>query len=49
MIDGQDIFDQPVINNLITNDNIKKLQQVEEMIIQLVVCNTVIILKNFVR
>ena len=49
MIDGQDIFDQPVRNNLITNGNIKKLQQVEEMIIQLVVCNTVIILKNFVR
>ena len=49
MIDGQDIFDQPVRNNLITHDNIKKLQQVKEMIIQLVVCNTVIILKTFVR
>ena len=49
MIDGQDIFDQPVRNNLITHDNIKKLQQVKEMIIQLVVCNNVILLKNFVR
>ena len=49
MIDGQDIFDQLVRNNLITHDNIKKLQQVKEMIIQLVVCNTVILLKNFVR
>ena len=49
MIDGQDIFDQPVRNNLITHDNIKKLQQVKEMITQLVVCNTVILLKNFVR
>ena len=37
MMDGQNFFDQPVRNVLITYDNIQKLQQVKEKIIQLVV------------
>ena len=38
MIDGQNLFYQPVRNDLITYNNIQKLHQVKEMIIQLVVC-----------
>ena len=39
MIDGKKFFDQPVRNNLITYDNIKKF-------VQLVVCWTIIVSKN---
>ena len=38
MIDGQNLFDQPVRNDLITYDNIWTLKQVKKMIIQLAVC-----------
>ena len=41
MIDGQNIFDQPIRRNLVTYGNIRK----EEMIIQLVVCQTVTVSK----
>ena len=38
MIDRQNLFDQPLRNNLITYDNIQKLQLVKEIITQLDVC-----------
>ena len=38
MIDGKNLFDQPVRNNKITFENIRKKATVKEMITQLVVC-----------
>ena len=38
MINGQNIFDQPVRNYLITYDSIEKKQQVREITIKLVLC-----------
>ena len=39
MIDGKNLFDQPINNDLKTYENIfKKLLLVKEMITQLVVC-----------
>ena len=38
MINGENFFDQPIKNNKVTYDNIRKLLQVKEMTIQLVVC-----------
>ena len=38
MIDGQNIFGQPVRNDLITVIRVNKSQQVKEMIMELVVC-----------
>ena len=32
MIDGQNVFDQPIKSDIRTHDNIKKLQLVKEMI-----------------
>ena len=53
MIDGGNFFDQPIRNNLIIFENnltiFEKLQQVKEMIMQLVVCWTIIISKNIIR
>ena len=46
MVDGQNVFDQSITNNLITYDNVR---QVKEMILQLVVCRTIIISKNIIR
>ena len=37
MIDGKNLFDQPVKNDKLTYENIRKLLLVKEMIIQLVV------------
>ena len=37
MIDGQNLFDQPLRNDLITYDTIKKIATGQEMILQLVV------------
>ena len=37
MIDGQNFFDQPIRNNLITNDNIQKIARGQGDITQLVV------------
>ena len=37
MIDGKNVFDQPVKNDLITSDNIRKITIGQEMITQLVV------------
>ena len=37
-IDGQNFFDQPIRNNLITNDNIQKIARGQGDITQLVVC-----------
>ena len=31
MIDGQNVFDQPVKNNVITSNSIRKMQLVKEM------------------
>ena len=47
MTDGQNVFDQTVRDKLITYDGIKKMQQVNETITQLVVCFTLIISKLF--
>ena len=38
VIDEKNIFDQTIKSNMKTYDNIKKLEQVKMMIIQLVVC-----------
>ena len=38
MINGENHFDQPIKNNKVTYENIRKLLQVKEMTIQLVVC-----------
>ena len=46
MVDGKNFFNQPVNNNMKTNDNIQKLQQVKGMIRQLVVSWTKFISKN---
>ena len=43
MVDRQSFFDPPVRNDLITYDVFEKLQQIKQMIMQLVVCYTVII------
>ena len=37
MIDGRNVFDQPVKNDLITYDNVRKITIGQEMITQLVV------------
>ena len=49
MIDGQKCFDQAVRNDLMHMIIFEKLQQVKEMIIQLVVCCTIIISKTIIR
>ena len=49
MIDEQNLFDQPVRNDLITYDNIWKIATGQEDITQLVVCWTIIILNNIIR
>ena len=49
IVDGKNVFNQPVKNNLTTYDSIKKLQQVKEMITQLVVCWTIIISKTIIK
>ena len=38
MIDGQNFFDQPRRNNIITNDNIQKIARGQRDITELVVC-----------
>ena len=38
MIDGKNLFDQPVKNDKVTYENIRNLLLLKEMIIQLVVC-----------
>ena len=48
-VDGKNVFNQPVKNNLTTYDSIEKLQQVKEMITQLVVCWTIIISKAIIK
>ena len=49
MTDGQNFFDQIVRHKLITYDGIKKLQQVNETITQLVVCFTLMISKTTLK
>ena len=49
VIDGQNFFDQPIRNDLMHMIIFEKLQQVNEMIAQLVVCCTIIISKTIVR
>ena len=46
MIDRQNVFDQPIRNNLIIYDNIQNVSVGQEIIIQLLVCWTIIISKN---
>ena len=41
MVDGRNVFDQPINNMIKTNENIRKITQeklVQEMTIQLVAC-----------
>ena len=50
MIDGKnDGFDQPVKNNKITYENIKKLLLIKEMIAQLVICYNILISKKIIN
>ena len=45
MIDGKNFFDQPVKNNKVTYENIRKGSAGQEMIIKLVDCYTIPISK----
>ena len=45
MIDGKKYFNQPIKNNKVMYENIRKLLLVKEMTIQLVVCYTISISK----
>ena len=38
MINGKNLSDQPIKNNLIPYENIERMQLVKEMIMQLVLC-----------
>ena len=49
MIDGKNFFEQPVKNDKVTYENIRKVTIDEEMIIQLVVCQTIPISKNITK
>ena len=49
MIDGKNFFEQPVKNDKVTYENIRKVTIDEEMIIQLVVCQTIPISKNIIK
>ena len=49
IIDGQNVFDQPLRHKLITYDSTGKMQQVKKMIMQLDVCWTIIISKTIIR
>ena len=49
MIDGQNIFDQSVRNDLMHMIIIEKLQQVKDMIMQLLVFSTIILSKTIIR
>ena len=51
MIDGKNVFDQPIKNNLKTYENIRKIatgqgDDYTEMITQLVVCQIILISKK---
>ena len=49
MIDGQNVFDQSVRNDLMHMIIIEKLQQVKDMIMQLLVFSTIILSKTIIR
>ena len=49
MINGENVFDQPIKNNKVTFENIRKLLQVKEMITQLVVCSIIRTLKIAIK
>ena len=49
MINGKNVFDQLIDGKFKTNENVRKLQQVKEMITQLVVCQIILILKKTIR
>ena len=49
MIDGQNFFDQPIRNNLITFDNIRKIATGQGDAYKPVVCWTIIISKTIIR
>ena len=49
MINGENVFDQPIENNKVTFENIRKLLQVKEMITQLVVCSIIRTLKIAIK
>ena len=49
MIDGKNFFEQPVKNDKVTYENIRKVTIDEEMIMQLVVCQTIPISKNITK
>ena len=46
MINGENIFDQPIKNN---KETLEKLLQVKEMTIQLVVCQIIHILQILIK
>ena len=49
MIDGKNFFDQPINNNFKTYKNIRKMQQVDEMITQLVIHWIIPISKKIIK
>ena len=49
MIDGKNFFDQPVKNDKVTYENIRKISTGQGDVIQLVVCKTIRISKHFIK
>ena len=49
MIDGKNFFDQPINNNFKTYKNIRKMQQVDEMITQLAIHWIIPISKKIIK
>ena len=49
MIDGKNVFDQPIDNNFKTYKSIRNMQQVNEMITQLVVCWIIPVSKKIIK
>ena len=49
MIDRKNFFDQPVKNNKVTYENIRKIATGQEMIIQQVICQTISTLKMITK
>ena len=49
MIDRKNFFDQPVKNNKVTYENIRKIATGQEMIMQQVFCQTISTLKMITK
>ena len=49
MLDEKCFFDEPVKNNLRTCKVFEKVKQLKQMITQVIVCETIVILKTIIR